>query len=478
MAACGDDQHTSSADAGADIADGAATETGVGDGGAQPANPDLYEFPGRNGADSSVAYSGQVMRNLLLAALKANIGDLTDDIDAARFTPTDDGEVVARLDVFFRFDSDIDGDAPIDVSFALPLVQQVWLDVSSGKDLVGKLAGNDAVTDHRSFAGDDSEFAGWSDASITASGGSLTSPEGLVTAFFETLEDNAIAYANAEERTAFDGTSLPVHVTESGLDLQQLTQKLLTVGISLSQGLDDYLDDDTDGKGLLSPHTAEDGDPYTTLEHQWDEGFGYFGAARDYLTRTDDEIADGAYDSNGDGSIDLLTEWTTQLSVNAAKRDNGATDATDFTGDAMQAFLDGRALLASTEGQLSEEQLSELRGHRDQIALAWESALAATVIHYINDTLAAYDAYDADPETYDFLEHAKAWSELKGFALGFQFHRNSPMLDDFAQFHTLIGDAPVLPNAEGVDAYIADLLTARDLVASAFGFTDANARDW
>ena len=29
---------------------------------------------------------------------------------------------------------------------------------------------------------------------------------------------------------------------------------------------------------------ADDGDPYTAMEHHWDESFGYFGAARDYNT--------------------------------------------------------------------------------------------------------------------------------------------------------------------------------------------------
>ena len=456
----------------------ALTATACGDDAANDADtivvPETYTFAGRGGADSSVAYSGQTYRHLLIEELKQTIGSLTGDIDDGSLTPTDDGDVVVLLYRLFRFDSDVDGTAPVPISTTPAPLQATYDDVSTDKDLVGKIAGNDSVTDHRDFAG--GAFDGWQDASIAQFGGGIDTPEALFTAILETLEDNAIRYANADTREAFDGTPLPVHVTENGVDLQQLAQKLLTVSLTLSQGLDDYLDDDVDGKGLLSAHEVDGDDPYTVLEHQWDEAFGYFGAARDALALSDDDVAAGTLnDTNGDGAIDLTSEWTAGLASNAAKRDLGAVDPTDFSGDAMRAFLAGRALLAATEGALSTEQLDTLRTHRDAIATAWESALAATVIHYINASLDAYDAYDADPASYSFLDHAKAWSELKGFALGFQFHRNSPMLSDFERFHTLIGDAPALPNAANVTEYRDALLEARGLVQTAFGFSDANA---
>ena len=99
---------------------------------------------------------------------------------------------------------------------------------------------------------------------------------------------------------------------------------------------DDYLDDDTEGKGLLADNTvAVEGKPYTELEHQWDEGFGYWGGAVNYLDYTDDELAsedgraeyvNGYNDHDGDGAIDLGSEINFGASVNAAKRDRGAAD--------------------------------------------------------------------------------------------------------------------------------------------------------
>ena len=83
---------------------------------------------------------------------------------------------------------------------------------------------------------------------------------------------------------------------------------------------------------IVSINEIEEGDTYTTLEHQWDEAYGYWGGARDYSAYTDAEIAgaggrpnfeNGYHDTNEDGLIDLLSELNFSASVNAAKRDLG-----------------------------------------------------------------------------------------------------------------------------------------------------------
>ena len=83
--------------------------------------------------------------------------------------------------------------------------------------------------------------------------------------------------------------------------------------------------------------------------------------------------------------------------------------------------------------------------------------------------------------TYDFATHAKVWSELKGFSLGFQFNPRSPMLleDRFTSFHALIQDAPVLTTASEADftQYKKDLVSARDILQQAYGFDAANMGD-
>jgi len=81
---------------------------------------------------------------------------------------------------------------------------------------------------------------------------------------------------------------------------------------------------------------------------------------------------------------------------------------------------------------------------------------------------------------YKFLDHAKHWSELKGFALSLQFNPRSPLTGaQFEALHGKLGDRPVLPNATPSDiaAYKTALQDARNILKAAYGFADANMGD-
>jgi hypothetical protein len=300
-----------------------------------------------------------------------------------------------------------------------------------------------------------------------------------VTLFFTMIGDNAVKRANGE-------LNWDVHLTAEGHDLNQLVEKFLNVAITFSQGVDDYLDSDVEGKGLHASNEPVEGVEYTDLAHAWDEGFGYFGAARDYGDYTDEEIAQkggredwqGYHDTNSDGLVSLLSEYNLGASVNAAKRDLGSAQSapTDFTQDVFDAFVAGRALIHHNPGPLNDEQMGVLEGHRDTIVLGWEKVYAATVIHYLNEVLG--DMATIETDDYDFARHAKHWSEMKGFALGFQFNPRSPLSDDdFAAFHDHVGTAPVLEDVTALEAYKADLLAARGLLRDAYGFEPDNLGD-
>lgn len=430
---------------------------------------EVYDFPGRDGSDSSVAYDGQIFRHLLVNDLRTYILGLTGRLNDGSLIPAT-GDVVSGLNFYYRFDSSSSGSVDIQFQTDPPAIQTTWDDVSTDKDLSGKVAGNDASTDHRDWS---TAFEGWSGA---------TSPEALIESWFDQLDAAAVAWANGEVPTDPDGNPVPaVYITAEGLDLSQLIDKFVRGAVAFSQGADDYLDDDIDGKGLLADHSVVDGSPYTQLEHQWDEAFGYFGAARDYGDWTIDEIAgDAVRDSfPADGAIDLLTEVSYGHSTNAAKRDRGsaASARTDLVGEAWEGFLEGRILLASTEGTLTDAQFAELQGWRDQAELAWEKAIAATALHYINDTLQDMNRMGTD--AYSFADHAKHWAEMKGFALVLQFNPRSPLLADFAQLHALMGDAPVLSTAgdAALSDYADDLIEARAILAAAYDFDDDNLGD-
>ena len=467
---------------GGDGGTGGATGGAGGTGGTAPAG-DVYELESKfTPGQSAVSYSGQTFRHALIESMKNYVGTLTTAIDGAGNPPQTQAEMVSALMYYYAFDDSSSGQDDHGVSTTPDPLQTTWADISSGKDLQGKMAGNDASTDHQDWNG--GAFVGWSDVAIAQHGGTIDTPEGLLMAMFNTLGwyvEDRINNGPPNE----PGTTTPigeVFVTVDGWDLKQLTQKFLLMGVTYSQATDDYLDGDVVDKGLLSPNTQDEDKPFTVLGHHWDEGFGYFGAARDYLAYTDQQIADGAIiDTDDDGAVDLLAELNWGASTNAAKRDVGATMRTDFTNDAFMGFWQGRQLIHAAGDTLTAAEMTELEGHAQQATDAWEAAIAATIVHYINATIADTEAIDGDPINYSFLDHAKHWSEMKGFALGLQFNPRSKVnTTDFAQLHVYMGDAPVLATATMAarQQYVSDLLAARDILQQSYGFSSPNVEGW
>ena len=430
-----------------------------------------YMFNNRFGEGSSISYSGQTARHALISALKTYMGGLEQSVTSNGVF--EEGALVNILNIFFDCTDDVCSGENVTVSGPVGLGQTTISDISSGKNLVGKIAGNDEVGQHKDWS---VEFVGWGDE--------VYSPESLTRFWFTQVEQQAIAISNGEFDTDPSGMTITrPELSGTGLDYTQLTHKLLLGAIAFSQGADDYLDDTEEGKGLLSANDAViEGKTYTALEHNWDEGFGYFGAARNYLDYTDDEIASkggrdeyqGAHDRNGDGEIDLVSEFNWGHAVNAAKRDRG--HSTDLTNEAYTAFLAGRRLIATADGALSDEQFAALQGYRNTAVLAWEKAIAATVIHYINDTMGDMDSSD---EEYSFMTHAKHWGEMKGFALSFQFNPRSPVsAEAFARVHELFGIAPALRGDANFDDYRTGLLEARSILGAAYDFDDTDIETW
>lgn len=449
---------------------------------------DRYEFDSKlNDGESSVSYTGQNARHILIAELNSYIKNkLEADIDSGDLA--DKAAVLAQLNYFYNPDADTEyPDLPI--TFIDNSKDGLLSDLTGYKNLHGKLAGNDTGGQHQDW--NNGDFAGWG-----AKGS--TTPSALITTLFDRLADNAAAKISGSVRKDVLGNDIAkVYVDENGVDLAQMIQKFLLMAITYSQASDDYFGVDTDGKGLTTDNInpAKDGAAYSNLEHQFDEGFGYFGAARNYLEYSDVEIAgkvsadngradwNGSHDTDGDGKIDLRSEYNFGQSVNAAKRDMGTADnaaATDYTTQAMTAFIAGRKLINDNVGTaLTEAQLEDLKGHAMNGLDAWERAIVATVVHYINDVngdLAAL-ATDGDSADFNYENLAKHYSEMKGFALGLQFSEYAGISDaDFVKLHMLMGDEPVLTG--DVDAYIADLTEARGILQASYELDADNVANW
>jgi len=441
---------------------------------------DRYAFPSRyDAAVSSVSYEGQAFRWLLMSDLGACIDGLGARLDAGTLTPAA-GEVLAALKFYYAFDDASSVGVPVALTTTPGLKLTSYEAYPSRKNLHDKLAGNDAVGARKDWS---TSFVGFA---------AHTSPESLLLAWMQAIDDQSVAWFNGTTPKGPDGMALSgPQLTAEGLHLGEGIEKLLLGALAFSQAADDYLDDDLPGEGLNAAHARVEGKPYTQLEHHWDEGFGYFGAARDLLAYTDEELAKaggrdaykaGYHDTDGDGAIDLLSEYNFAFAGYAAKRDLASVDGarTDFSHEAMQAFVDGRAVLAAApEGELTAADRAALLGARDRAVAAWEASIAATVVSYLNRVVGHMDKAAAADATYDFEAHAKHWTEMKALSLAFQFNPRSRVSDaDFGTLQTLLGERPVVSGATELAAARQELLEARTLLGTAFAFDARNLAAW
>lgn len=456
-------------------------------------------------ADSdSVSYTGQTARQLLISGM-------VDYMSAMEESGKTEAEYITDLDFFMSGDG---ADAAA-TGFTLKNGDAGGADVdnaatygavSSGKNLDGKIAGGNGEGGGETSKLIGDEFFGWSDGLAV---GSL--PINLIDLWIEQIAGQASDGISVTISTVDGDVNVPsVQYDAEGRNQRQLLQKFLLGAVTFSQGTNDYFQADFATEISLQEGSKN----YSSAEHNYDEAFGYYGAARDNLAYTDlearaksgrDEWKNGYYDSDGNGLIDPRSEFHFGNSQNCAKRDVGSADntnPTDLSGEAMNAFLAGRQILsnAANAGLLSAGEQTALDGHIKTAALTWEKCIAATVIHYINDVTADMGEYSAGSfaDVGNFTTVGTHWSEMKGFALGLQFSPFSPFrdetvtavdLNDLKTLLTDLGDAPMLADgsqggvaASDIDAaiaaYLSKLAAARQTLQDAYAFDAENVADW
>jgi hypothetical protein len=394
--------------------------------------PPAYVFDSRFvQGESSVAYSGQTVRNLLLQDLKVLIDSLAKD----------GAKPVAVQDMLnlYAYDDTLNLKS-LSTAGAMPVLESHYSAISTGKSLDGKISG-DVVIGYNRTADD------------------------LVREWFQIIADNS---QNPDKL----GTPA-VYTDDNGVDLTQMINKVLIGAVPYYQATGVYL------SGLLERDNSEarnGTDPYTSMEHGWDEAFGYFGAARDYFRYTDEQLAGGVadftFDSNGDGSIDFKSEYNFGLSRNAGKRDKGGSGV-DLTQEIFDAFLRGRTLIANQGTEVDIIQQRQLAAN------GMEKVIAATIVHYVNDTLSDMSNLGTDAENRVNLN--KHWAEMKGFTVALQYNPFKLIGDgQLRELHGIMEQAPSYdaPGTPAYDTTVRNYNRAKDVLQAAYGFSAANMANW
>ena len=369
------------------------------------------------GATNSVSYSGQIARHVLHDSLKklASAGDGGSNAEAA------EAEMMAY---FAGSDKNKAIIAPASKD-DYQMKQTLMNSLSKGKKLSNK-----------SYKG---VINGWP--------GQMTGPEVL-----EFMIKKA-----AMTKGGFDPST--------GYNYTQLISKFAMGAVFYNQAVDNYLDEKLAADNKPNNKPYKDGKHYTGKEHVWDEAFGYWGAAAHTLNLSAKESYEvakkknlAASDANGDGVIDLKSEMTFAHAYYASSFDKGGK--TNYLHTVTRAFLDGRKLITSANGEaLTDSQRAQLRSYAEIIGENWERVIAESTFKYAGsvykDITKMEEMMDAGEDVASiYAKYCKHWGELKGFSMALQTGKDN-LGETAVKLNRLIGFGPVTLNASqvtGVDS--------------------------
>ena len=357
---------------------------------------------------NTVSYSGQIARHVLEQSLKKLAGKGNGGGNAADLE-------AQMLSYFNGSDDDLPIIAPKSKD-GFKIKQTSLHQISKGKNISGKFY----------------------DGAMPAWPGNMSGKD---------VAYNMIAMA-AKSNKGFDA--------DTGYDWAQLISKYTMGAMAYNQVVDNYLDEKLSAEKKPNNKPYKDGAHYTGKEHSWDEAFGYWGAAAHQHGFNPNKVYEiakmknqGVADKNGDGMVDLKSEYVFGPCYYAAAFDRSGTKSTNYTNTMFDAFLDGRKLITAAAGDaLSDSERSQLKAYAATIEENWEKVLAEAVFKYAGSVYKDINKMkdlSGDDLNKAYRTYAKHWGELKGFAMAMQSGKSN-LGATATKMNELIGFGPVTLN--------------------------------
>ena len=357
---------------------------------------------------NTVSYSGQIARHVLEQSLKKLAGKGNGGGNAADLE-------AQMLSYFNGSDDDLPIIAPKSKD-GFKIKQTSLHQISKGKNISGKFY----------------------DGAMPAWPGNMSGKD---------VAYNMIAMA-AKSNKGFDA--------DTGYDWAQLISKYTMGAMAYNQAVDNYLDEKLSAEKKPNNKPYKDGAHYTGKEHSWDEAFGYWGAAAHQHGFNPNKVYEIAKmknqdvaDKNGDGMVDLKSEYVFGPCYYAAAFDRSGTKSTNYTNTMFDAFLDGRKLITAAAGDaLSDSERSQLKAYAATIEENWEKVLAEAVFKYAGSVYKDINKMkdlSGDDLNEAYRAYAKHWGELKGFAMAMQSGKSN-LGATATKMNELMGFGPVTLN--------------------------------
>src|SRR5690606_19459583 len=189
--------------------------------------------------------------------------------------------------------------------------------------------------------------------------------EAFITEQMEEVKPNRdqLAEAGVAGQIA-DGSSVR-YVNGKGLEMNQAFAKSLIGGLVLDQILNNYLAqavlDEGDNRSRNDEGIVEEGKNYTTMEHKWDEAYGYLYGDPSIPTANPNSVLNQSQD---------------RLLFNYLGRLENDSDFAGIAEDTCEAFKKGRAAIAAGEYEVRDEQVAIIRENLSKV-------VAVRAIYYL-----------------------------------------------------------------------------------------------
>ena len=215
-----------------------------------------------------------------------------------------------------------------------------------------------------------------------------------------TVKTNRNELAEAGKAGQIAQGSTVRYVNEKGLELNQAFAKGLIGGLLADQILNNYLStvvlDEGDNRSNNDAGITEGGKSYTTMEHKWDEAYGYLYGNPSIPAEDPNSVLNESSDR-------LLFSYLGQ--VDADEDFAGIADST------FEAFKTGRAAIVAGDYELRDEQIAVIRTNISKV-------IGIRAVHYMKEGKQALAE-----ENYGAAFHAL--SEGYGFIYSLRFTNNN-----------------------------------------------------
>ncbi len=260
---------------------------------------------------------------------------------------------------------------------------------------------------------------------------------------------------NASAGTAgqiLDGTRTR-YVNAKGLELNQAFAKGLIGALLTDQAINNYLStavlDEGDNVANNNQEITEEGETYTTMEHKWDEAYGYVY---------------GDPSVPGEDPMSVLNESEDHLLFSYLGQVDNDADFSGIAQETFEAFKTGRAAIVAGDYELRNEQIETIR---ENISLV--SAVRA--VHYLQEGKTKIEAGNRTSAFH-------ALSEGFGFLYSLRFSHNPATDQPYISKEQINSYKEQLMAGNGFwDVTPETLQTISEEIATAYGITVAQAAE-